>query len=109
MQLKELFIAKCNNVEEVISVDGLAEAETLRQILTFSKLEILVLEDQRKLRWFFCGNCIEFPFFIWIRIEKLSALKTFIAGFAIEKETRIAERAVEDNGSVISSFFKPRA
>ncbi|XP_022719901.1 uncharacterized protein LOC111277752 [Durio zibethinus] len=101
VQLKELFIANCKNVEEVISVDGFAEAESLSQILCFPKLEILVLDDLPKLRRFCYGNYFEFPFLIGFRIKKCSALKTFISGFAIENETQIAQRGVEDNSTAV--------
>ncbi|GMI79281.1 hypothetical protein HRI_001597400 [Hibiscus trionum] len=79
VQLKKLNIKNCENVENVIFVEGSTEEETMNRKL-FRVLEFLVLKDLPKLMRFCHGNYFEFPLLTSLRIESCPTLKAFISG-----------------------------
>ncbi|GMI79297.1 hypothetical protein HRI_001599000 [Hibiscus trionum] len=78
VQLKKLNIENCENVENVIFVEGSAKEEMMNRNL-FRVLEYLLLKNLPKLTRFCHGNYFEFPLLTSLRIESCPALKTFIS------------------------------
>ncbi|GMI79299.1 hypothetical protein HRI_001599200 [Hibiscus trionum] len=79
VQLKKLNIENCENVDNVIFVEGSAKEEMMNRNL-FRVLESLLLKDLPKLTRFCHGNYFEFPLLSSLRIESCPALKIFISG-----------------------------
>ncbi|KAK9017167.1 hypothetical protein V6N11_079649 [Hibiscus sabdariffa] len=78
VQLTNLKVENCENVEHVIFVKELAKVEMMNRKM-FHVLEFLSLKDLPKLTKFCHGNYFEFPLLTSLCIETCPTLKTFIS------------------------------
>ncbi|KAE8673811.1 Vitamin E pathway protein 5 isoform 1 [Hibiscus syriacus] len=73
VHLKKLTVENCENVENVIFLEGLAKEEMMNQ--KFRVLEFLLLKDLPKLTRFCHGNYFEFPLLTSLSIESCPTLE----------------------------------
>ncbi|KAK8508897.1 hypothetical protein V6N12_034998 [Hibiscus sabdariffa] len=104
VQLKKLNIENCENVENVIFVEGSAKEEMTNRKL-FRVLEFLVLKDLPILTRFCHGNYFEFPLLTSLSIETCPTLKTFISG-AQGINSKIASPTLFDKKAIDVEVFQ---
>ncbi|XP_039010179.1 uncharacterized protein LOC120138852 [Hibiscus syriacus] len=78
VHLKKLTVENCENVENLIFLEGLAKEEMMNQ--KFRVLEFLLLKNLPKLTRFCHGNYFEFPLLTSLSIESCPTLRTFVSG-----------------------------
>ncbi|XP_021281813.1 uncharacterized protein LOC110414744 isoform X3 [Herrania umbratica] len=108
LQLRDLYIINCQNVEEVIIVEGLTETERISQMF-FPKLELLELRGLPKLVRFCHGNYFVFPFLRTLWITDCPELNTLISDSLIGGQPQMAQKE-EGNKSEVDtlSFFNEK-
>ncbi|XP_039032170.1 uncharacterized protein LOC120167145 [Hibiscus syriacus] len=77
VHLKKLTVENCENLENVIFLEGLAKEEIMNQ--KFRVLEFLLLKDLPKLTRLCHGNYFEFPLLTSLNIESCPTLRTFVS------------------------------
>ncbi|KAL5547432.1 hypothetical protein UlMin_002663 [Ulmus minor] len=85
LQLKELHLSGCKDMEAVFITKEPIEEETPQKI-SFPKLKYLELEDLPNLRRFCTGDCIECPSLLKLEIENCGVLRKFISNNEEEVE-----------------------
>ncbi|XWS42923.1 hypothetical protein CRYUN_Cryun16bG0055400 [Craigia yunnanensis] len=102
LQLRDLNIINCNNVEEVIIVEGLTEKERIPQMF-FPKLELLYLKGLPKLARYCHGNYFIFPFLKKLWIVDCPEMYTLISNSLIGDQSQIAQKE-EGNKSEVDTL-----
>ncbi|OMO62370.1 Ribosomal protein S7e [Corchorus capsularis] len=98
MQLQNVNIIDCRNIEEVIFTEGLATEDNIRSYV-LPNLQLLALVDLPELLRFCHGSYFEFPLLQKLKIDNCPKLETFMSDSTIAK-TQIYQKEEGNNSEI---------